>query len=208
MRTILRLIISLGALGALAACAAPSPAPTLPPVVQTVLVPQTVIVTTAPETPTAGAPVARAPRLAQTRAAETRAAESSLANAPSPTPAPTDQPTLLRDKIKHIIVIMQENRSFDTYFGTYPGADGIPMQNGVPTVCSPDPQTKQCIKPYHNPEDVNSGGPHAAASATADIDGGKMDGFVGQFRVASKGCKGRDPNTPGCVEGKTPDVMG
>lgn len=31
-------------------------------------------------------------------------------------------------KIKHIIVIMQENRSFDTYFGTYPGADGIPMQ--------------------------------------------------------------------------------
>ena len=28
-------------------------------------------------------------------------------------------------KIKHIIMIMQENRSFDTYFGTYPGADGI-----------------------------------------------------------------------------------
>ena len=30
-------------------------------------------------------------------------------------------------KIKHIIVIEQENRSFDSYFGTYPGADGIPM---------------------------------------------------------------------------------
>ncbi len=27
-------------------------------------------------------------------------------------------------KIKHVIVIMQENRSFDTYFGTFPGADG------------------------------------------------------------------------------------
>jgi phospholipase C len=103
---------------------------------------------------------------------------------------------------------MQENRSFDTYFGTYPGADGIPMQNGVPTVCSIDPQTKQCVKPYHNPEDVNSGGPHAAASATADIDGGKMDGFVGSFRQASKGCKGKNPDTPGCVEGKAPDVMG
>ena len=38
-------------------------------------------------------------------------------------------------KIKHVVVIMQENRSFDSYFGTYPGADGIPMQNGVPTVC-------------------------------------------------------------------------
>jgi len=29
--------------------------------------------------------------------------------------------------IKHVIVIMQENRSFDSYFGTFPGADGIPM---------------------------------------------------------------------------------
>ena len=27
-------------------------------------------------------------------------------------------------KIQHVIIIMQENRSFDTYFGTYPGADG------------------------------------------------------------------------------------
>ena len=34
-------------------------------------------------------------------------------------------------KIKHIIVIEQENRSFDSYFGTYPGADGIPMANGA-----------------------------------------------------------------------------
>ena len=42
-------------------------------------------------------------------------------------------------KIKHVIIIMQENRSFDSYFGTYPGAGGIPMQNGVPTVCVPDP---------------------------------------------------------------------
>lgn len=160
--------------------------------------------------PTATAAATREPRLAQTRAAETRAAQSSKANAPSPAPAPaaSDQPTLLRDKIKHVIVIMQENRSFDTYFGTYPGADGIPMQNGVPTICSPDPQTKQCIKPYHNPEDVNSGGPHAAASATADVNGGQMDGFVAQFREASKGCKGHNPNTPGCVEGKTPDVLG
>src|ERR1700719_2989740 len=39
------------------------------------------------------------------------------------------------NKIQHVIVIMQENRSFDSYFGTYPGVDGIPMRNGVPTVC-------------------------------------------------------------------------
>ena len=29
-------------------------------------------------------------------------------------------------KIKHVVIIMQENRSFDSYFGTFPGADGIP----------------------------------------------------------------------------------
>ena len=40
-------------------------------------------------------------------------------------------------KIKHVVVIMQENRSFDSYFGTFPGAAGIPMKNGAPTcVCA------------------------------------------------------------------------
>jgi len=34
--------------------------------------------------------------------------------------------------IKHVIIVMQENRSFDSYFGTYPGADGIPMSNPRP----------------------------------------------------------------------------
>ena len=51
------------------------------------------------------------------------------------------QPAQAAFKIKHIVVIMQENRSFDSYFGTYPGADGIPMQNGVPTVCVNNPAT-------------------------------------------------------------------
>ena len=50
-------------------------------------------------------------------------------------------------KIKHVIVVMQENRSFDSYFGTFPGADGIPMKNGVPTVCVPDPATGHASLP-------------------------------------------------------------
>jgi len=133
---------------------------------------------------------------------------ATTAPAPNTTGSSSDTLAQAQQKIKHIVIIMQENRSFDEYFGTYPGADGIPMQNGVPTVCSNDPKTSQCIKPYHNPNDVNSGGPHGASSATADIDGGKMDGFVGQFRDASKACKGKSADTPGCVEGKTPDVMG
>jgi phospholipase C len=41
-----------------------------------------------------------------------------------------------RDKIRHVVVIMQENRSFDSYFGTYPGADGLRRtEDGEFTVC-------------------------------------------------------------------------
>jgi len=32
---------------------------------------------------------------------------------------------LLRQKIKYVFVLYQENRSFDSYFGTFPGADGL-----------------------------------------------------------------------------------
>jgi phospholipase C len=101
---------------------------------------------------------------------------------------------------------MQENRSFDEYFGTYPGANGIPMNNGVPTVCVPDPKTGQCVKPFHDPKLINAGGPHAAASATQDIAGGKMNGFIAAFRDSQKACK--NPDTPGCNVGENPDVMG
>ena len=104
-------------------------------------------------------------------------------------------------KINHVIVIMQENRSFDSYFGTYPGADGIPAN-----VCVPDPNNGGCVKPYHNQNDQNGGGPHSARNAVADIDGGKMDGFQGQAEQAFKGCL--DPNNPACSGSSTPDVMG
>jgi phospholipase C len=109
-------------------------------------------------------------------------------------------------KIKHIVVIMQENRSFDSYFGTFPGADGIPMSNGVPAVCVPDPAIGGCDRPYHDTADLNHGGPHGATNATADINGGKMNGFVVQAEHATKGC--RDPNNPACATGRTSDVMG
>jgi len=109
-------------------------------------------------------------------------------------------------KIKHVIVIQQENRSFDSYFGTFPGADGIPMANGTPTACLPDPQTKSCARPYVDHADVNGGGPHGQTNASADIDGGKMDGFVGQASSAKKSCA--DPNNPACANSKTVDVTG
>ena len=112
-------------------------------------------------------------------------------------------------KIKHVVVIMQENRSFDTYFGTYPGADGIPMKNGVPTVCVNDPLTNQCVKPFHDSADLNRGGPHGQINATKDIDGGKMDGFIQQIRHGRKtACQG--PFDPACAASNQhlPDVMG
>lgn len=34
--------------------------------------------------------------------------------------------------IEHFIFIVQENHSFDNYFGTYPGANGIPAGTMLP----------------------------------------------------------------------------
>ena len=108
-------------------------------------------------------------------------------------------------KIKHVIIVMQENRSFDSYFGTYPGADGIPMRNGVPTVCVPNP-AGGCTRPYHDKADVNGGGPHGVPNAVADVAGGRMDGFIRQRDAAKTSC--RIITDPACSGGGPPDVMG
>jgi phospholipase C len=94
--------------------------------------------------------------------------------------------------IKHVVMIMQENRSFDSYFGTYPGARGIPAG-----VCVPDPLNGGCIAPYHSSSDRSYGGPHGVGAAIADVDGGKMDGFVGQAETGLK-CSSTNPNCSSC----------
>ena len=123
----------------------------------------------------------------------------------SPTSAPST-PAQGIHAIQHVVVIMQENRSFDTYFGTYPGANGIAMANGQPSMCVPDPLTGGCDYPFHTNQDRTAGGPHGQASAIADINGGRMDGFVGQAEHARKGCV--DLLNPGCAASGRPDVMG
>ena len=106
-------------------------------------------------------------------------------------------------KIRHVIVIMQENRSFDNYFGTFPGADGIPMKHGNPTVCEPDPLRHRCMRPYHDTHDVDYGGPHDAVAFKTDYDDGKMDGFI----RARESCKNPlDPKD--CIPNLPPDMMG
>jgi phospholipase C len=134
------------------------------------------------------------------------ACSNPVAKPPSPTPLAAAG----IHKIQHVVVIMQENRSFDQYFGTFPGADGLPVQNGQFTTCVPDPATGACVKPYHDSSDLNYGGPHGQVNATADINGGKMDGFIAQ---ALKGQKTvcTSPDDPSCGgNGKSggSDVMG
>lgn len=59
-----------------------------------------------------------------------------------------------RAKLHHVIIIMQENRSFDHYFGTFRGADGFPRDaNGKISVCVPlDPKnpSQGCVTPLHD----------------------------------------------------------
>jgi phospholipase C len=109
-------------------------------------------------------------------------------------------------RILRVVIIMQENRSFDSYFGTFPGADGIPMRDGVPAICVPDPRSHTCVTPYHDALDQNSGGPHTTDDAAADIDGGRMDGFITEAVEAHRRCA--DVNNPACRNGDATDVMG
>jgi phospholipase C len=119
------------------------------------------------------------------------------------------RPNLGIHTIKHVVVIMQENRSFDSFFGTYPGADGIRMKDGVPAVCVPDPTHHTCIRPYHDSLNRNAGGPHDHRDAEADIDGGKIDGFVIRARRGRHLDCVASVDMPGCsLAPRTPDVMG
>jgi phospholipase C len=103
--------------------------------------------------------------------------------------------------IKHVVVLMQENRSFDSYFGTFPGADGIPKQTCLPTVTP-----GRCQRPYHDTHDASKGGPHGMPAMRADVDGGRLDGFVQQAQTGKLGCV--DVNDPICSRSGTPDVLG
>src|SRR5439155_25279388 len=90
-----------------------------------------------------------------------------------------------------------------------PGADGTPMKHGTPAVCLPDPATGTCVRPFHDSADVNAGGPHGVPAATADIDGGRMDGFIAEQRRGRRtSCS--NVNSPACsaVRSGAPDAMG
>ena len=78
-------------------------------------------------------------------------------------------------KVGNIIIVFQENHTFDNYFGEYPGADGTASKS----YCLPEaPGSSKCVSPFHatslTPVDMS----HSWQSAHRDYDSGKMDGFV------------------------------
>jgi len=68
--------------------------------------------------------------------------------------------------IKHVVIIVKENRSFDHYFGTFPGA------NGATTGMVGSKQV-----PLGHARFVSNDLPHTRKDAIIDINGGKMNGF-------------------------------
>jgi phospholipase C len=109
-------------------------------------------------------------------------------------------------KIRHVVVVMQENRSFDTYFGTYPGADGIRFAHGKSVACLRVARGRPCHHLYADHADVNGGGPHGFSAFGRDLDHGRMDGFLRQGVRAHDHCL--DPDNPLCSNGTGLDSLG
>jgi phospholipase C len=72
-----------------------------------------------------------------------------------------------RAKIKHVVFLIKENRTFDTLFGTFPGADGATQG----TTCD------GAVMPLGHAADSVQDAGHSFADGIAAVDGGKMDCF-------------------------------
>jgi phospholipase C len=83
---------------------------------------------------------------------------------PAVVSAPADR---TRWPIKHVVIIVKENRTFDSLFGLFPGADGTSVGSchGRPVPLRPIPQV------------FESDLPHSYGDGVADFDGGALDGF-------------------------------
>lgn len=94
--------------------------------------------------------------------------------------------------VKHIVILMQENRSFDHYFGTMRGVRGfgdrfpIPLATGKSVFYQPDPNGGADILPFRRDSRVanaliGSGTPHNFPDQQAAWSQGKMDRWI-QFK--------------------------
>src|SRR5580704_6749702 len=84
-----------------------------------------------------------------------------------------DLVTALRQRIKHVFVIYQENRSFDSYFGTFPGAENLAsplaQSHGFRQY---DPIGKQWVTPFRLTVPDTSDVDHARPALIAKADEG------------------------------------
>jgi len=78
--------------------------------------------------------------------------------------------------IHHFVILLQENHTFDNYFGTYPGAEGIPKNTCVPA--DPTAGPRPCVRPFPMGNRSVIDLDHSHSSALMDLAHGRMDGFV------------------------------
>jgi len=83
-----------------------------------------------------------------------------------------------RTPIKHVVTILQENHTYDNYFGKYPRGDGLPAHVCVPV--HPRRPAAGCIKPFHIGSNnvVSSDLDHSRVTFARQLNGGRMNGFV------------------------------
>jgi phospholipase C len=110
--------------------------------------------------------------------------------------------------IEHIVILIQENRSFDHYFGTFPGVRGFSDRHGRKAFSQPGFDRKGFggrLVPFRMPAGAAAG--VCAPDITHDWgpqhrawNGGAMDGFVREH-LAADGAKA-GPLTMGYYDGK------
>lgn len=150
-----------------------------------------------------------------TASGEGKAPSSSARSSAAPPASETVTPEPVRgiETLEHLVFVVQENRSFDHYFGTFPGADGIPRRaDGTLEPCLPDPDMPTCARPYHDTNGFDRGASHTHEASVRAVNGGAMDGFVVVARERRKKCESQ-PDWPPCAlstpgPAGQPDVMG
>jgi phospholipase C len=118
---------------------------------------------------------ARFARAATVLALTMLAVVAGLAAAPS---AQAAEPTPTTP-IEHFVFLMQGDRTFDNYFGTYPGANGIPA--GTCQVFVRTKPANGCVRPFPVGDKAVPALAPGESVLTAQYDKGAMDGFVSAY---------------------------